>query len=292
MMALSADVTGPVTWDNLYVVGNGHVVTASGAVTIKNSLVTGLGSLTKPGITGASSALDIENTIFEATGAITLMLSGEATIKGNEMRANNLLTFSPPDPDASPIFELKGKNAAMKKFQGNRVGAGRVVFSGTSNWLVGGDTDDLSNIVIGPRGTFYFVQGTSNVVFKGNYVHHAYRGGWSQGHNLSFQCNLCNVASGSNIVSEHNFLRGGSWFIQSLVGELRYNVVYGYGHTWVRTTVSGASIHHNLFVPEDSGGFDAGHPALQHREERHDLQQHLRRRRHRSRRTPSTRSSA
>lgn len=258
MMALTADVTGPVTWNNVFVVGNGHVVTASGAVTIKDSVVTGLGNLTTPGIKGTSSALDIENTIFEGTGALTLEVTGEALIKGNEFRANNLLKFVPADPDASPVVQFTGKSTVQKRFQGNRVGAGRVVFQGSGNWLVGGDTDDLSNVVIGPRGTFYFVNGSSNNIFRGNYTHHVYRGGWSQGFNLAFMCNLCNAASGSNNLSEHNFIRGGSWMIQSLVGELRYNVVYGYGHTWIRTATSGASIHHNLFLPEEFGGFDAG----------------------------------
>jgi hypothetical protein len=189
---------------------------------------------------------------------VTLSLTGEALVKGNEFRANNLLTFKPPDPDATAVIEFSGNSSAAKKFQGNRVGAGRVVFRSMNNWLVGGDTDDLSNVVIGPRGTFYFVNGARDIVFRGNYVHHAYRGGWSQGFNLSFQCNLCNVASGSNVLSEHNVLRGGSWIVQSLVGEFRYNLVYGYGHTWIRSAVTGASVHHNLFVPEFLGGLDGG----------------------------------
>jgi hypothetical protein len=258
MMTLTADVTGPVSWNNVFVIGNGFAVNATGAVTIKDSLVTGLGTMTKPGITGTASALDIQGSIFENTGAVNLTLTGEATIKNNEFRANNLLTFKPPDPDATAVIEFSGNSSAAKKFQGNRVGAGRVVFRSMNNWLVGGDTDDLSNVVIGPRGTFYFVNGARDIVFRGNYVHHAYRGGWSQGFNLSFQCNLCNTASGSNVLSEHNVLRGGSWIVQSLVGEFRYNLVYGYGHTWIRSAVTGASVHHNLFVPEFLGGLDGG----------------------------------
>jgi hypothetical protein len=258
MMALSADVSGDVSWTDVIVVGNGHVVNASGSVTIKNSLVTGLGSLTKAGITGATTSLDIEGSVFENTGAIVLDTNGTAAVKGNEFRANNQLTFVASDPDASPVIQLNGKSPQLKLFQGNRVGAGRVVFHAAGNWLVGGDTDDLSNVVIGPRGTFYFENGTTNVVFRGNYVHHAYRGGWSQGFNLAFTCRLCYAAGPATVLSEHNFLRGGSWIVQSLVGEFRYNVVYGYGHTWVRSAVNGASIHHNLFLPEGLGGQDAG----------------------------------
>jgi MYXO-CTERM domain-containing protein len=257
-MALTADVSGPVAWTDVIVVGNGHVVAASGSVTIKNSLVTGLGSMTRPGITGASDAVDIEGSIFENTGAIVLDATGTAVIKDNELRANNLLTFVANDPDAVPVIQLGGKSRQTKLFQGNRVGAGRVVFHAAGGWLVGGDTDELSNVVIGPRGTFSFENGATDVVFRGNYVHHAYRGGWSQGFNLAFTCRLCAAAEGTNVLSEHNFLRGGSWPVQSLVGEFRYNVVYGYGHTWVRSAVTGASIHHNLFLPEGPGGLDAG----------------------------------
>jgi MYXO-CTERM domain-containing protein len=255
---LTADVTGPVTWNDMIVVGNGHVVRAREAVTIKNSLITGLGSMTKAGITGSTTAVDIQGSIFENTGAIVLDTNGTAVIKNNEFRANNLLTFVASDPDAVPVIQLNGKSSQMKLFQGNRVGAGRVVFHAAGNWLVGGDTDDLSNVVIGPRGTVYFEDGATNIVFRGNYVHHAYRGGWSQGFNLSFTCRLCGAAGGGPVLSEHNFLRGGSWPIQSLVGEFRYNVVYGYGHAWVRSAVTGASIHHNLFLPESSGDLDAG----------------------------------
>jgi hypothetical protein len=220
--------------------------------------VTGLGSLTRPGITGSSKAVDIEGSVFENTGAIVLDTTGAAVIKGNEFRANNLLTFVANDPDASPIIQLNGKSSQTKLFQGNRVGAGRVVFHGAGNWLVGGDTDELSNVIIGPRGTVYFQDGAANIVFRGNYVHHVYRGGWSQGFNLAFTCRLCSAAEGGPVLSEHNVLRGGSWPVQSLVGEFRYNVVYGYGHTWVRSAVTGASIHHNLFLPEGAGDLEAG----------------------------------
>jgi hypothetical protein len=46
--------------------------------------------------------------------------------------------------------------------------------------------------------------------------------------------------------------------LQNLAGEFRYNVVYGFGHTWVRSAGSNASIHHNLFAPGGDGGLNAG----------------------------------
>jgi hypothetical protein len=258
LLSLNANVTGSVNWNNVNVVGNGHTVAASGSLVITNSLVTGLGSMTIDGITGTVASVDIENSVFEATGGLTLRTTSTAVVRNNEFRANNLLTFESSQPDASPIFTMHGATAALKLFQGNRIGAGRVVFDGVSNWLVGGDTDNETNILMGPRCTTHFVNGVSNITMRGNYTHHNYRGGWSQGFNVDFVCNFCGPASGTNVLVEHNFIRGGSWPVQSLIGEFRYNVVYGYGHTWIRSAEPGASIHHNLFAPEGGGGLNDG----------------------------------
>ncbi|HEX6834412.1 MAG TPA: hypothetical protein VF132_12825 [Rudaea sp.] len=247
-LSLSADVSGALNWNNLIVVGNGHKVHANGAVAITNSFVTGLGTATSEGINGTASALDVENSVFEATGAVNLALTGGATVSNNEFRANNLLTFDSSDPDAAPILTLSGKTAAAKIFQANRIGAGRLIFDNTSHWLIGGDGDDATNILIGPRATINLTGGTSNVTVRGNYDHHNYRGGWSQGYNLVFS------QAGSGILVEHNLFRASSWPIQNVTGEFRYNLVYGYGHTWLRSGDDGALIHHNVFAPEEGGG--------------------------------------
>jgi len=247
-LTLSADVAGSVNWNNLIVIGNGHVVRPNGSVTIKDSVVLGLGSPTADGITGTATALDIENTTFEATGAVTLTVTNGATLSNNEFRSNNLLTFEASNPDAPPVLTLRGKTAPTKLFQGNRIGAGRLIFENTSHWLIGGDTDATTNILIGPRCTLNILSGSSNMTVRGNYSHHNYRGGWSQGFNL--------VASqaGSAILIEHNVFRGSSWTVQDVAGEFRYNLIYGYGHTWLRSANDGAAIHHNVFAPEQGGG--------------------------------------
>ena len=49
-------------------------------------------------------------------------------------------------------------------------------------------------------------------------------------------------------------IRGSSWNVQDVAGEFRYNLIYGYGHTWLRSANNGASIHHNVFAPEQGGG--------------------------------------
>ncbi|HEU4662811.1 MAG TPA: hypothetical protein VFS55_02140, partial [Dokdonella sp.] len=246
---LDQDISGAVNWNGLIVLGHGHVVDASDAVTIKDCVVIGLGSMTTDGITGSATAIDIERSIFEATGAIELTAENSAVLADNEFRANNLLTFRSSNPDVAPVLTLHGRTAATKRFQGNRIGAGLLVFDDTSHWLVGGDGDAQSNILIGPRATMNFTRGTSDVVVRGNYDHHNYRGGWSQGFNLVFS-----NAQGANIVVEHNVLRGSSWPVQDVTGEFRYNLVYGFGHTWIRGAAHGASIHHNVFAPEEGGG--------------------------------------
>ena len=250
VVTLSADFAGSVNWDNVIVVGNGHKVTASGSLVIKNSLVTGLGDLKTDGLSGTVTDVDIENSIFEDTGALTPTIgNGTVTIKNNEFRANNRLTFVAWDPGVPYMLDFKGSGTGQKSFQGNRVGAGKSRFGGP-NWLIGGDTDDLSNVFLGPRAVVE-VAG-SKMILRGNYSHHNYRGAWSQGYNFYYE------TAGSDVLTEHNFIRDSSWPVQYLHGEFRYNVVYGYGHTWIRTTVANTIIHHNVFAAGGDGGLGAG----------------------------------
>jgi Bacterial Ig domain len=244
-VTLSADVIGTVSWDNVIVEGNGHAVTASGSLLIRNSLVTGLG-----GFGGSVTDATIEGSIFEDTGPINLTVgSGTVSIKNNEFRANNRLTFEASNPSVPFMITLRGSGANLKLFQGNRVGAGQTSFGG-QNWLVGGDTDAQSNVFIGPRSVLNM--GASGSVVRGNYSHHNYRGAWSQGFNFYY------LGAGSDVLTEHNFIRDSSWPLQYLAGEFRYNVVYGYGHTWLRTAAPNATLHHNVFTPGGDGGLDAG----------------------------------
>jgi hypothetical protein len=244
VVTLTADVNGPVNWDNVIVVGNGHAVTATGDLVIHNSLVTGLAAPTTAGLSGTVNSIDIEGSIFEDSGALNLTSSGAITITGNEFRANNRLKFVASDPSVPFEITVHGNGSGTKLFQGNRVGAGQLSFNGDS-WLIGGDTDDASNIFIGPRCVLN-VNG-SNLVIRGNYAHHNYRGAWSQGFNFVYS------TSSSNVLTEHNFIRDSSWPVQQLAGEFRYNVVFGYGHTWIRSANSNAVVHHNIFTPGGDG---------------------------------------
>ncbi|HTM46422.1 MAG TPA: hypothetical protein VL137_15785 [Polyangiaceae bacterium] len=249
LVTLTADMTGPVNWDNVIVVGNGHRVDASGALVIHNSLITGLGALDTDGLTGTVDSIDIADSIFEDTGAVTLSSAGDVAVLRNEFRANNRLQFEASNPAVPFVISLSGDGANQKLFQGNRVGAGQMDFKG-AGWLIGGDDEQASNVFIGPRTVLNI--SSSDTVIRGNYSHHNYRGAWSQGYNFYYE------HAGSNVLTEHNFIRDSSWPVQDLAGEFRYNVVYGYGHTWIRTAKANASIHHNIFTPGGDEGLNAG----------------------------------
>ncbi len=244
-------------WTNVAVKGHGHTVTVKGKLTLKNSLITGLGSMTipdpsnadpnsvimVPGMTGVLSGdVEIQDCVFEATGALHLAIngSGRVAIHGNEFRASNFIKFVPSKPEASPVILLSGKNATPKLFQANRIASGIVRFEGMSNWLIGGETDALSNILMGPRCVLALA-GCRDVHVIGNYIHHDYRGTWSQGFN--FYCE-----NSDKILAEHNVLRASSWPLQTFGGEFRYNLMIDAGHNWVRSLVSGTQFHHNLLV--------------------------------------------
>lgn len=265
---LKEDLTATdLDWTNVAVRGNGHTVKVTGKLTIKDSLISGLGAIKDirdaekstmvAGITGTLTGdVTIENSIFEATGALAITIDGEGkvSIRNSEWRASNFIRFMPSNPDNSPVITITGKNAANKLFQGNRIGAGRVVFHGMKNWLIGsgeGLNEADGNILIGNRCTIN-LESCSNVTIRGNYSYHTYSGTWSQGYNFTYSL------SQPGILTEHNLIRNSSWPVQDVSGEFRYNVVLGYGHSWVRTVQAGTKIHHNLFTPEGGGGLGYG----------------------------------
>jgi hypothetical protein len=268
VVELTADTTvANLDWTNVAVRGHGHRLTVSGSLTIRDSLVTGLGSLSGVGdpytavmvngITGTLTGnVDVHGSTFESTGAVVLTLNGTGSVslRQNEFRASNFIRFVPSDPDASPVLRFTGSNQTRKLFQGNRVAAGRVVFAGMANWLIGADVDQNEangNILMGPRCTINVTE-SSNVVIRGNYSYHNYRGEWSQGFNLVL------TSSASDLLTEHNLIRAGSWPVEGLSGEFRYNLQVGYGHEWIRMLHSNARVHHNVLVPEGGGGLGAG----------------------------------
>ena len=237
-----------LNWTDKTIVGNGFKLIAasgySGRITIQNSFVSGLGSFAANGIDVAtSSAISVQGSVFEATGAMHFVAQNGATVNvsHNELRANNLIAYESSNPDVPVVLELRGGTAGAKIVQGNRIGAGMLLISGGNGWQIGGLAAGQGNVLMGPRAVLKLVD-SSNDVVQGNYMLHDYHGGFSQGFNLWLQ-----GSSGSEL-AEHNVILGGSWPVQSFGGEFRYNLVVDSGHTFWRSSADHTAIHHNLFV--------------------------------------------
>ena len=92
---------------------------------------------------------------------------------------------------------------------------------------------------------------SSNDRIQGNYLHHDYHGGFSQGYNLQLE------GSSGNELAEHNVIRGGSWPVQTFGGEFRYNLVIDSGHNFWRSAADNTQIHHNVFA--HASGLNTGY---------------------------------
>jgi hypothetical protein len=242
----------PLNWENASIKGNGFHVRSdpnwTGGLSIHNCLITGLGGFESPGIDIATKGpVDIEGNIFDGTGALRLHVDGDRAIslKNNEFRASNLIKFVTSNPGKSPIVDISGNTVGQKTFRGNRVGSGIVRIERMSGWMIGGDTDADSNILIGPRCVLA-LEGCRDLTVRGNYIRHDYFGGWSQG--FALYCENC-----QDILAEHNIIRQSSWPVQTFAGEFRYNLVVDSGHNWIRVLTSGTKFHHNLLI--HTGGF-------------------------------------
>jgi len=244
-----------LNWSDATVAGNGHVVSSAngwtGSLTIQNCHVSGLGGLAAAGIdvTTQNGSVTVQDSIFEWTGAINVTMSGSGSlqIKRNQFRANCQIELRPVwDPTKAPIFHAVGNPSGTKVFQGNNVGYGFAMFENMNNLLIGGDTDAEGNVLIGPRCGFSLYR-CQNATLRGNYSTHNYRGEWSQGFNFLFQ--EC-----AGLLVEHNVIRGGSWPVQNMAGEFRYNLVIDSGHDWVRSIDDNSLLHHNVFIQASGDG--------------------------------------
>lgn len=258
VVSLTQDIvlsgTAGLDWTDVLVKGNGHTVTAApgyaGQITIHDSLITGLAAFDNMiGIdVTTTGAVDISHSIFEATAPLRIVVNGSApiTISKNELRSTNYVTYVSSDPNRSPIIELSGNTSGTKRMQGNNIGAGIVLVTGMSGWQIGGLHDSEGNVFIGPRCVLQ-LDDSPNAVIQGNYMHHDYYGGFSQGFNLMLSGN-------SSALAEHNVIRDASWPLQSFGGEFRYNVIINSGHDFVRSLKSGAHLHHNILVHQQAPG--------------------------------------
>jgi hypothetical protein len=236
-------------WSDALVRGHGHKVTAApgytGKITIHDSFVTGLAAFDNQiGLdVTTTGAVDLSNSIFEATAPLRLVVNGSApvSITGNEFRSTNYVTYVSADPTRSPILDLAGNTSGAKTMQGNNVGGGIVRITGMAGWQIGGLHDAQGNIFVGPRCVLD-LDGSPEATIQGNYLHHDYYGLFSQGFNLLFE------GGSDHALAEHNVIRDSSWPLQSFGGEFRYNLLINSGHTFVRSSRSEASYHHNIFA--------------------------------------------
>ena len=236
--------------------GNGYSITssdgASGPLTLEFVDVFNLGDpndTSSAGIDVATSgSITIADSNFDGSNPVRTN-GASSTITRNVFRSNMRMPIGQfPDPNFQdgptyPVAELGG--SGNKTFTGNNVGASYVAFSG-GDWTIGGDTAEDSNVFIGAR-VGVSIQGDATI--RGNYSHHIYYGGWSQGANFE-------LGGDSDVVTEHNVITGSSWPIRGIAGEFRYNLVLDAGHQWLWAGDSGCSIHHNVFIggEADVGG--------------------------------------
>jgi len=221
----------------------------TGHLILRNVDVIGLGSMDVSSIAvdvvGAAT-MEVSGSTFDRTGPLALGAEGTApvTFSGNTLAANILTPVNDtPDYDGShPSITLSGNSTGAKTFSGNNVGVSFVRFA-SSGWLVGGSTSAAGNVLIGVRAGLEFDDSSSDTI-RGNVVYHRYPYGWSQGHVVDF----VNTFSQAPTLIEHNLLRGGSWMVQDLAGEARYNLlVDGLSEAFFRGA-QGASIHHNVLA--------------------------------------------
>ena len=234
--------------------GNGFQIRSAagftGSLNISYCDIRGLGTATNPGIdvtVNGSGSVQLTGNVFDTFGTVSIGANdqAQAAVRNNEFRENTLVPVTSLPTEYSsqtlPVFRATGNSSAQKFFQGNNVGLSTVVFDSTRNWLIGGGTDAESNVLMGVRCGFT-INGSSNMVLRGNYSQHNYPHRMSQGLNFELQ--------GDGFLAEHNVIRSSSWPVRGMGGELRYNLIDASGNSdqVLQAPMSNANIHHNVFV--------------------------------------------
>jgi len=241
--------------------GNGHQISSAagfnGSLNISYCDIHNLGTDQNPSINvtvNGSGSIQLIGNIWEMFGTVAIGAndSAQATVRGNEFRANTLVpVLSLPTEYAGqtlPVVSITGNSAAQQYFQGNNVGLSTVVFNSTQNWLIGGDTDADSNVLIGVRCGFT-ISNSTKMVLRGNYSQHNYPSRFSQGDNFQLD--------GDGFLVEHNIIRSSSWPVRGMGGELRYNLIDASANSdqVIQAPLSNANIHHNIITQTVTQGF-------------------------------------
>jgi hypothetical protein len=240
--------------------GNGHRIHDAGSSTAVNWQYVDFHDLgdpvdtSVPGIDIATSGdITIQNCRFDSSNPLKFAMSGSsaANVRGNLWRSNMRQPIGQGpgyEGDSYGAVAFSGKSSGPSVFAGNNLGAGWVDWKDVSNWTVGGDADADGNVAIGPRVGFFFDFNSggqsTNVRIRGNFTHHVYYGGWSQGSNYE-------LGGNADLIAEHNVLVGSSWTARGVGGEVRYNLFLQGGEDWVWMDHPNGYLHHNVFVGGD-----------------------------------------
>jgi hypothetical protein len=246
------------------ILGHGHSIRSSGTWTgrlsIRDCEIVGLGSASDDAISlemSGSASVVIEASTFDQGGAVHLTSDDDATVtfRDNVILENSLVQLDPGFDASVPAFFAQGSSNAAKLFQGNRIYRSDCWFR-SPNWLIGGNTDRESNLLIGPRAGF--VLDSTGLVVRGNYVH-----------TLPYpsagdEAPLTVIYGTSDALAEHNVLRSGSWVVRGFGGELRYNALVDADSALFQQPFEHTKVHHNLLLMcEGSNAIEGIQAAIQ-----------------------------
>jgi len=233
--------------------GNGHSILATdhtwnGHLTIQYCTVSNLGTITNDAFNLSAvdnGAITIENSTWDLSSSLVLEVAGNASVsfRYNLIPDTSLFPVSngePGQPYTRYCLQGKGTSTGSKVIAGNRIYKTFIDTLAATGWLIGGDTDADSNIVIGKRGGFY--------VGSGNVLRHNYSQalmpvdpvGWA----WAQVTNLNTLGSGS--LAEDNIINTAHWVARGIDGEMRNNVILGVELHMVQGGVG--SIHHNIIA--------------------------------------------
>ena len=246
--------------------GRGHSIRSvepwNGHVWLHDCRLIGLGSEENPSIDltmDAGAWTTIERCTFDGSGRVHLNNAADSTslFSENTLLDNALLAEPPLRDDANPIFLAEGWDGTGRKvFRGNKVFKGFVLFGKAAHWLIGGDTEADSNILVGRRAGINLWG--SDFTVRGNYVHDVFVSSPDQP--LGNQESALAVAyETTDVLVEHNLLRKGHWVVRGMVGEFRYNAVLDPGSSgWLQQPFENTKVHHNLFLTYAYPGEEQG----------------------------------